>query len=55
MFSGAVNIQDASAINNWDISSVTNFNNMFYRVPIHPEFTNISGTWNNEGTFTPSN
>ena len=47
-------ITDASGINNWDISSVISFNNMFYECDTHPEFTKVSGIWDESGTFTPS-
>ncbi|MGN1270092.1 MAG: hypothetical protein ACI4UU_04410 [Clostridia bacterium] len=46
---------DASEINNWNIANVTNFESMFHSCPTHPEFTKVTGTWNDEGTFIPSN
>ena len=48
-------ITDASGINDWDISKVIDFTNMFLECNTHPEFTKVSGTWNEFGTFTPSN
>ena len=54
MFSRCSGIVDASAINDWDISSVTIFGKMFYGAPSHPTFTKRAGTWNSQGTFTPS-
>ena len=47
-------ITDASGINNWDISKVTNFNSMFSGCSTHPEFTKVAGTWDDNGTFTPT-
>ena len=54
MFSHSPNITDASALNNWNISNVADFSLMFYQAKNHPEFTRVSGTWNNKGTFTPN-
>ena len=54
MFSGQRSLTDASAINGWNINSVTNFTNMFNSVPTHPNFTNRAGSWDTNGTFTPS-
>ena len=54
MFSRCSGIVDASAINDWDISSVTVFEKMFYNAPSHPTFSKRAGTWNAQGTFTPS-
>lgn len=47
-------ITDASGINNWNITKVTDFAGMFYLCPTHPEFTKVTGTWNESGTFTPT-
>lgn len=47
-------ITDASGINNWNITKVTNFDRMFYLCPTHPEFTKVTGTWDESGTFTPT-
>ncbi len=47
-------ITDASGINNWNITKVTNFNSMFSGCPTHPEFTKVTGTWDDSGTFTPT-
>ena len=46
-------ITDASGINNWNITKVTDFVGMFYLCPTHPEFTKVTGTWD-DGTFTPT-
>lgn len=54
MFDGLTSLTDASALNNWNIANVTNFTNMFNRVSTHPTFTNRAGTWDSNGTFTPS-
>ena len=59
MFGRIEGLEDASGINDWDISAVTNFNGMFNLNgslnPVHPEFTKRTGTWNNAGTFVPNN
>ena len=47
-------LEDASSINDWDISNVTNFKYMFRYSPVHPEFTKITGTWSDKGTFIPN-
>ncbi|MFR1972943.1 MAG: BspA family leucine-rich repeat surface protein [Clostridia bacterium] len=47
-------ITDASGINNWNITKVTSFNSMFSGCPTHPEFTKVTGTWDSDGTFTPT-
>ena len=52
MFSGQEAITDASAINNWDVRNVTDFYYMFNLAHDHPNFTMVTGTWNNKGTFT---
>ena len=48
-------ITDASGINDWNISKATDFTSMFSGCNTHPEFTKVSGTWDEYGTFTPSN
>ena len=53
MFEGATNITDASGINDWNIKTSAKFNYMFRRVPTHPEFSKVQGTWSN-GTFVPT-
>lgn len=53
IFEGLTNLTDASAINNWNINREAFFNNMFKNTPVHPEFSKITGTWNN-GTFIPN-
>ena len=52
-FEGLTNLTDASAINNWNINREALFDNMFKNTPVHPEFSKITGTWNN-GTFIPN-
>lgn len=47
-------INNASAINDWDVSNVINFKNMFGGCPSHPTFTKRAGTWDSNGTFTPT-
>ena len=53
-FEGLTNLSDASAINNWNISPSGNYTYMFKNTPVHPTFTRVSGTWDSNGTFTPS-
>lgn len=48
------NLVDASAINEWNIKSTANFTQMFGNTPVHPTFTKVAGTWDSNGTFTPS-
>jgi len=52
-FKNIPTLQDASAINDWDIQKTANFTYMFNATPIHPEFSKVPGTWSN-GTFTPT-
>ena len=54
MFSGDTAIISADALNDWNIANVNSFQNMFENVPVHPTFTNRAGTWDSNGTFTPS-
>ena len=55
MFWDNKKLNDASAINDWDINPNANFNTMFKNTPVHPEFTKVSGTWQTNGTFVPNN
>ena len=54
MFSGAKNLTDASGINDWNIKRDCNFTSMFSYCSTHPNFTKITGTWDENGTFTPN-
>ena len=54
MFSYCYKLTDASAINDWDILKVTNFESMFIGCSSHPTFTKRAGTWDSNGTFTPT-
>lgn len=54
MFYGCTSITNASAINDWDILKVTDFTGMFNECHTHPTFTKRAGTWDSNGTFTPS-
>lgn len=54
MFSNCKNLTDASGINDWNIKSDCNFTNMFLNCSTHPNFTKITGTWDENGTFTPN-
>ena len=54
MFYGADKITDASAIDNWNLTNVTSFKNMFRNVSVKPNFTNPSGTFDSNGTFIPN-
>ncbi len=51
-FGKCISLEDASAINEWDIEKVIYFERMFFRILVHPEFTKISGEWY-FGTFYP--
>lgn len=54
MFTNCKNLTDASGINDWNIKSDCNFTNMFSNCSTHPNFTKITGTWDENGTFTPN-
>ena len=54
MFEQNVNLTDASAINDWNITGVTSFLKMFRDTPIKPEFSKVSGSWDSNGTFVPN-
>ena len=54
MFQDNESLVDASAINDWNINSSIDFTNMFIHTPVHPEFTRVTGTWDSDGTFTPT-
>lgn len=53
MFYMCMNLSDASGINNWNIVNVTGFYSMFGLCSTHPNFTKVTGTWDELGTFTP--
>lgn len=55
MFYCCRKLTDTSAIENWNITKVSNFNEMFFDVPVKPNFTKVSGIWNESGTFIPNN
>ena len=54
MFNECTSLTDVSGINDWNINKVTSFTYMFKSCPSHPEFTKRTGTWDADGTFTPS-
>ena len=61
MFSFCTSLSNASGINDWDINNViassgyeSGFYQMFQNAPSHPTFTKLAGTWDSQGTFTPS-
>ena len=54
MFKNCSNLINSSVINDWDINRTANFTDMFNGAPSHPEFTKVSGTWDANGTFTPT-
>ena len=54
MFADSTSLVDASAIDNWNISPSSYYFHMFYNSSVHPNFTRVSGTWDAEGTFTPT-
>ena len=55
MFYCCRKLTDTSAIENWNITKVSNFNEMFFDVPVKPNFTKVSGIWDESGTFIPNN
>ena len=52
--SNCTNLNNASGIDNWNILSSANFTEMFKDSNVHPNFTRVVGTWDSDGTFTPS-
>ena len=54
MFYNCQNLTDASEINDWNIKSDCNFTNMFSCCSTHPNFTKVTGTWDENGTFLPN-
>ena len=54
MFYNCQNLTDASGINDWNIKSDCNFSNMFFNCSTHPNFTKVTGTWDENGTFLPN-
>lgn len=54
MFSDCKNLTDASGINDWNIKSDCNFTKMFFNCSTHPNFTKVTGTWDENGTFLPN-
>ena len=54
MFAGCISLNNASGIDNWNILSSANFTEMFKDSNVHPNFTRVVGTWDSNGTFTPS-
>ena len=54
MFYNCQNLTDASEINDWNIKSDCNFTNMFSNCSTHPNFTKVTGTWDENGTFLPN-
>ena len=54
MFFNCKALTDSTGINDYDISKVTNFRQMFCYCPSHPTFTKRAGTWDSSGTFTPA-
>lgn len=54
MFSYCDKLIDASGINDWNIINVRDFTYMFALSSVHPEFAKITGTWDDNGTFTPT-
>ena len=54
MFYNCQNLTDASEINDWNIKSDCNFTKMFFNCSTHPNFTKVTGTWDENGTFLPN-
>ena len=55
MFYCCRKLTDTSAIENWNITKVSDFYEMFFDVPDKPNFTKVSGIWDESGTFIPNN
>ena len=53
-FEGLHSLTDASAINGWTFNANAHFEKMFKNTPVTPTFTNLAGTWESDGTYTPS-
>lgn len=47
-------ITNPKSIDKWNINSVTNFHQMFRNGGPYPDFENRKGTWDQYGSFTPS-
>ena len=54
MFYNCGALSNTSAISDWDIAKVKYFTRMFESCPSHPTFTKRQGTWDENGTFTPT-
>ena len=54
-FWGDGNLVDLSAITDWNVSRTANYNKMFFGVSTHPSFSKLEGSWDQNGTFIPSN
>ena len=54
MFYHCDKLIDASGINDWNIINVRDFTYMFALSSVHPEFAKVTGTWDDNGTFTPT-
>lgn len=56
MFYNCNKLANISAVNDWNITNVSaaNFKYMFRYCSSYPEFTKRSGTWDSNGTFTPT-
>ena len=54
MFNECEALNNVSGISNWNITNVNNFSFMFRAVSLYPTFTKRAGTWDSEGTFTPT-
>ena len=55
MFYNNPSLVSADALNDWEIGNVTSFQTMFGgTTTVHPTFSRRAGTWDSNGTFTPS-
>ena len=55
----SITAEGAQYISNWNVNNVTSFKNMFNHSSVltsstMPIFTTRTGTWNNEGTYSPN-
>ena len=53
-FQSISTLEDASAINDWNIQRNAYFGQMFCFTDTHPEFTKVPGTWQGWGDFVPN-
>jgi surface protein len=55
MFQYLTQLINIDGISSFNSSNVLNMKGLFYGSTIHPEFSKVSGAWDSDGTFNPSN